>query len=137
MIKFQGIKREPFRLDLVPMINVVFLLLIFFMLTSTFIQSKADIDLPEAISANEISRQNLILKVGKNGDLELDDKDVNTESLFAELEKKFALNRKVILEIQADKIIKFELFGKLIGIAKQAGIEEFIFTTKALKEQGL
>lgn len=132
-MKFQGTRREPFRLDLVPMINVVFLLLIFFMLTSTFSKSNKDVDLPEAVSSNEVSKKNLILKVSKNDEIELDGSVVGTEMLLAHLREKLKLNEKAVVEVLADKNIKFEQFGRIIGIAKQAGIEEFIFMTEVPK----
>lgn len=130
MIKIKNSQRDPFRLDLVPMINVVFLLLIFFMLTSTFTKQNVDIDLPEAISSNDISNKNLILKIGKDGTLEIDGAPTNKESLLLELTNRSKLNKKTVVEVQADKNIEFELFGEILSSARLAGIEEFIFTTK-------
>jgi biopolymer transport protein ExbD len=130
MIKFKAVERETFRLDLVPMINVVFLLLIFFMLTSSASKSNMDVDLPKAVSANEVSEKNLILKVGKDGILEFDGNIVAFDMLSSALENKLKLTEKVVFEIQADKNIEFELFGKIIAVARQAGIEAFVFMTE-------
>ena len=74
MIKFQKTERDTFSLDLVPMINIVFLLLIFFMLTSTAMKSVLGVDLPEASSSTEISGKNLVIKINKDGILELGDR---------------------------------------------------------------
>ena len=130
MIKFQKTERDTFSLDLVPMINIVFLLLIFFMLTSTAMKSVLGVDLPEASSSTEISGKNLVIKINKDGVLELGDQVINSELLSEQLKDKFSLNENEIVEIYADKNIQFELFSNIIALARQAGAKEFIFATE-------
>ena len=130
MIKFQKTERDTFSLDLVPMINIVFLLLIFFMLTSTAMKSVLGVDLPEASSSTEISGKNLVIKISKDGVLELGDQVINSELLSEQLKDKFNLNENEIVEIHADKNIQFELFSNIIALARQAGAKEFIFATE-------
>ena len=129
MIKFKKAGREPFRLDLVPMINIVFLLLIFFMLTSSAMKSSLDVDLPKASSSNEVSGKNLIIKINKDGIFEFEDKVIGSETLITELKGKLAIKKDLIVEIYADKSIKFESFSKIIKLAREAGASEFIFAT--------
>ena len=130
VIKFQKADREPFSLDLVPMINIVFLLLIFFMLTSSAMKSSLDVDLPKASSSNKISGKNLIIKINKDGNFEFEDKVIGPEKLISELKSKLAIKKGLIVEIYADKSIKFESFGKIIKLAREAGASEFIFATE-------
>jgi biopolymer transport protein ExbD len=130
MLKFKQSEREPFRLDLVPMINVVFLLLIFFMLTSTASKSRMQVDLPEAKSANEIEKERIVLVISKTGALELEGVPILSEDLLEEFKKQFSAEQKKTVEIQADKNIEFGLFGKIIGMAREAGAEDFIFATE-------
>jgi biopolymer transport protein ExbD len=112
------------------MINIVFLLLIFFMLTSTAMKSVLGVDLPEASSSTEISGKNLVIKINKDGVLELGDQVINSELLSEQLKDKFSLNENEIVEIHADKNIQFELFSNIIALARQAGAKEFIFATE-------
>jgi len=130
MLKFKQTEREPFRLDLVPMINVVFLLLIFFMLTSTASKSRMQVDLPEAKSANEIEKERLVIVISKTGEFEIDGVTIHLDALPEELKKQFSSEKKKTVEIQADKNIEFGLFGKIIGMAREAGAEDFIFATE-------
>ena len=130
MIKFQKTERDTFSLDLVPMINIVFLLLIFFMLTSTAMKSVLGIDLPEASTSKEISGKNLAIKIDRNGVIEFGDQVVDSELLIQKLKEKFILNESQIIEIHADKNIPFELFSNIIALARQAGAREFIFATE-------
>ena len=130
MIQFPYKEKEPFKLDLIPMINVVFLLLIFFMLTSTTpTKQKTKIDLPKVKTAEKNSKQFLVMTIDKNGSMQLDGKAVTFEVLPAHLEKKISEKKNTVISIHADKIIEFELFGKVIELAKQAGAEDFMLAT--------
>ena len=130
MIQFPYKEKEPFKLDLIPMINVVFLLLIFFMLTSTTpTKQKTKIDLPKVKTAEKNSKQFLVMTIDKNGSMQLDGKAVTFEVLPAHLEKKISDKKNTVISIHADKIIEFELFGKVIELAKQAGAVDFMLAT--------
>jgi biopolymer transport protein ExbD len=131
MIKLNKHASKSFSLDLVPMINVVFLLLIFFMLTSTGIQQHKGIELPAAQSSDEISRRNIVIVVFPDGRVYLDKAAMDSESLAIELEKKLRESKIKSIEIQADKNIPFEIFGKTIESAQSAGGVDFILTTQS------
>ena len=130
MIRFPYKEKSTFKLDLIPMINVVFLLLIFFMLTSTTSLQVKKVELPKAKTAEKNSKQFLTVTIDKNGFLELDGKAVTIEVLPVHLEKKVAEKQNAVISIHADKVIEFELFGKVIELAKQAGAEDFMLATE-------
>ena len=130
MIRFPYKEKSPFKLDLIPMINVVFLLLIFFMLTSTTTLQSKQVELPTAKTAEKNSKQFLIMTIDKNGSLELDGTAMTIEALPAHLEKKVNEKKNTVISIHADKAIEFELFGKVIELAKQAGAEDFMLATE-------
>ena len=129
MIQFPYQEKSPFKLDLIPMINVVFLLLIFFMLTSTTSKQSKKVELPAARTAEKNSKQYLVMTIDKKGFLELDGKAITFDALPAHLEKKVSEKKNTVISIHADKAIEFELFGKVIDIAKQAGAEDFMLAT--------
>ena len=130
MIRFPYKEKSTFKLDLIPMINVVFLLLIFFMLTSTTSLQIKKVELPTAKTAEKNSKQFLTVTIDKNGSLELDGKAVTIEALPVHLEKKVAEKKNAVISIHADKVIEFELFGKVIELAKQAGAADFMLATE-------
>ena len=130
MIRFPYKEKSTFRLDLIPMINVVFLLLIFFMLTSTTSLQVKKVELPTAKTAEKNSKQFLTVTIDKNGSLELDGKAITMEALPVHLEKKVAEKKNAVISIHADKVIEFELFGRVIELAKQAGAADFMLATE-------
>ena len=135
MIKFPYREKAPFKLDLIPMINVVFLLLIFFMLTSTTTKQTKKVELPKARTAEKNSKEYLVMTIDKKGSMELDGKAVTLEALPAHLEEKIDEKKNTVVSIHADKAIEFELFGKVIGLAKQAGAEDFMLATGVEKSE--
>ena len=135
MIRFPYKEKSTFKLDLIPMINVVFLLLIFFMLTSTTSLQVKKVELPTAKTAEKNSKQFLTVTIDKNGSLELDGKALTIEALPVHLEKKVAEKKNAVISIHADRAIEFKLFGKIIELAKQAGAEDFMLATENDKSE--
>ncbi len=129
MINSPSPRREPFRLDLVPMINIVFLLLIFFMLTSTAIKSTKEVELPEAVTSELKTERNIIILITSTGQIEYEGVSMSLEALVPVLEGELLKREKKIVEIQADKAVEFEHFGDVIDVAKQAGAVDFILAT--------
>ncbi|MEK9627611.1 MAG: biopolymer transporter ExbD [Nitrospinota bacterium] len=129
MLKFPYKQKSAFKLDLIPMINVVFLLLIFFMLTSTTAKQNKKIELPSAKTAEKNSKQFLTMTIDKEKAMFLDGKAVTLETLPGQLEKKIGDKKNTVISIHADKVLEFEHFGKVIEMAKQAGAEDFMLAT--------
>ena len=131
MVKFQYKEKIPFKLDLIPMINIVFLLLIFFMLTATTPTKEGrEVDLPKARTAEKSNKQYFTVTIDKVGALQLDGNEVTLKTLQGQLESKIRVQKNTVISIHADKVIEFELFGQVIELAKQAGAEDFILATE-------
>jgi len=131
MVKFQYKEKIPFKLDLIPMINIVFLLLIFFMLTATTPTKEGrDVELPKARTAEKSNKQYFTVTIDKVGALQLDGNEVTLKTLQGQLESKIRVQKNTVISIHADKVIEFELFGQVIELAKQAGAEDFILATE-------
>ncbi|MFQ5672977.1 MAG: ExbD/TolR family protein [Nitrospinales bacterium] len=136
MLRFKSEKREQFQLDLIPMINVIFLLLIFFMLTAHALNQDVEVTLPEAKSSEKNIGRNVTVSVTPQGDVEIDGRAVNIDSLLPLLEEKLKKTDKKIVVIRADENAEFDLFGKIIDIATQAGAEDFMLATELPEEVG-
>jgi biopolymer transport protein ExbD len=136
MINIQSSKKRRVELDLIPLINIVFLLLIFFMLTSSSISSSLKAELPIAQSSIPIKKKNNILKISHEGRIELNGKSVLTDELEDRLKVELTQEKSKIIEVHGDKNITFEVFGRIIRNARNAGVEDFIFATKQSTSSG-
>ena len=129
MIKIKANQKRTIEMDLVPLINIVFLLLIFFMLTSSSMSGALQAELPKAHSASKIPGKNIVIKISRAGLLELNGIAVGSDELQSQMEQVLAQTKIKAVEIHGDKNIQFELFGRLIGKVRAAGVEDFIFAT--------
>ena len=86
-MSFRRKKREELRVELTPMIDVVFLLLIFFMITTTFIETPGiSIKLPEAsTSIAEKEPEEIKIYLSKEGDIFLHEDEMTLAALQAHL----------------------------------------------------
>jgi biopolymer transport protein ExbD len=86
MIKFKGNPTRNIDIDLVPLINIVFLLLIFFMLTSSSISGVLKAELPEVYSTSKVHGKNILIKISRAGFLEVNGTTVGRDELQSQVE---------------------------------------------------
>ncbi len=133
MVRFENKKTTKYKLNIIPLINVVFLLLIFFMLTSTAVQQSVEIDLPKAETAqdNEVELPRLVIT--KNGDLEIDSEKVTLATLGEKLQARMLTGEKRLM-IEADRDLEFSRFGEVLDRVREVGIVDFVIATESLEE---
>ncbi len=103
---------ETGKLDIAPLINVVFLLLIFFMLTSSFIlQPGVRVNLPRAVTSEVLMKDVLVVAVTEAGDVYVNDRPATHDELVSRV--KMASRDKRAILIKADKNVNL---GKVIDI---------------------
>lgn len=125
-------KKEFFRIDLAPMINIVFLLLIFFLLTSTAIKQGDAIDLPNAESSKKNESENIVVSVSADHKIQLNRQEIQKNQLKDSLIEKLKGYENKVVIIEGDKKIEFSVFGEIIDVAKQAGATDFILATEPI-----
>src|SRR3989338_8339859 len=97
------VERAPFVIDIAPLIDIVFLLLIFFMLTSSFLfQPGIKINLPKAVTSEVLHEQNVVVTVTSENLIYLDNKPVTAAQLNKKLINDVAPLKKPIM-IKADR----------------------------------
>ncbi len=82
-----GMKRrstEGSTIDIAPLLDMVFILLIFFIVTSTFTrETGVDVTKPKASSARELSRESILVGLSREGTIHINETQVNLSSLRA------------------------------------------------------
>lgn len=130
-----AIKREKSRderPDLTPMIDVVFQLLIFFMVTAVFaITPGLDIKLPEAEEAQAPEKENLFIVVDQDGNMKLNHQSVTFANLKDKLqEKRQLLDNTTMIIIQGDERATHGQIVQIMDIARQVGVVDQIIATE-------
>jgi len=127
-------RRDDIELNLTPLIDVVFLLLIFFMVSTTFDkQAKLKIVLPEATAAAEQTNDNaVVIGIDSKGSFFINDRQlVNTQSktLKLALIKIVGDNKDVPLVIRADAKTPHASVVKAMDVAAQLNLTQMSIAT--------
>lgn len=134
-MEFKGRKKIKDTLNIAPLIDIVFLLLIFFMLSSHFVtQPGLKITLPTAVTAKLHSEEDIIVFITEDNKLILNGKEVVLDKLRAELEIKLDKAGKKTVVIKADAKVDLGLAVKVMDRAKQAKAEGLVISTKVPKD---
>ena len=119
------------RMDLTPLIDCVFLLLIFFMVTTVFKEPyRLRVLLPEAEQANLIEEKKLVMTIDREGNMEVNRHPVTMGTLEGVLAREKEGARVVTLIIRTDKKTKHGLVLDAMEVAKGIGIEKIVLATE-------
>ena len=130
--------KEAEQLELTPMIDVVFQLLIFFMVTAVFaITPGLDIKLPEAETAQAPDKENLFIVVDQDGNMKLNHKSVTFANLKDELVSKRAiLDNTTAIIIQGDERATHGQIVNIMDIAREVGLLDQVIATEPSRRSG-
>ncbi|MCP4993102.1 MAG: biopolymer transporter ExbD [Gammaproteobacteria bacterium] len=134
-------RREPLELNLTPLIDVVFLLLIFFMVSTTFDkESRIRVELPEASTQDEKveDEKTVDITVDINGRFYVNQREViNTEikTLMQAIIKQIGDQRDLPVIITADANAPFQAVMRVMDAAGQLGLVNMTFPARQPKPE--
>ena len=116
-------EQEESEVNLTPMLDVVFIMLIFFIVTASFVKEAGiDISRPSAATAERKERGNILIAITENDQIWVDRRQVDPRALRANIERLHAENPQGSVVIQADKAAKTGLLVQVIDAARLAGV---------------
>lgn len=124
---------ERGQLDIAPLIDVVFLLLIFFMLTSSYVsQPGIKINLPRAVTSEVVQEENLVITIGAEGLIYLNQHLISLKQLKVNLEKAAKENRPLL--IKADRETSLGKVVQIWDLSREAGLGQINIATDQPKK---
>ena len=117
-------KKKRFEIDMAPLIDVVFLLLIFFMLTFAIQGQGLAISLPEGEETQK-EEKDVIVKIDRNNKLHLNDEQIEIDSLKSILSEELLNRADKLVVIASAPRVKYDLFARVVDISREAGAETF------------
>jgi len=117
-------QRKRFQIDMAPLIDVVFLLLIFFMLTFAIQGQGLAISLPEGEETEKVEKD-IIVKIDRNNKLYLNDRQIQIDSLGAALGEDLLRRSDKLVVIDSAPKVKYGLFARVLDLSREAGAEHF------------
>ena len=116
-------QEESGEIDLTPMLDVVFIMLIFFIVTASFVkEAGVDVIRPPAVTAEGKDSGNILIAITENGQIWVDRRQVDPRSLRANIERLHGENPQGSIVIQADQKSQNHLLVEVMDAAKAAGV---------------
>ena len=126
MLNLSPTKVKRYGIDMTPLIDVVFLLLIFFMLTFAIQGQGLSISLPQASETDQKkTEKDIIVKINKDDILRLNDKQIVVNSLKDALGEQLKNRSNKLVIIDSAPKVKYGLFAQVLDISREAGAENF------------
>ena len=117
-------QRKPqMRMEMSPLIDCIFQLLIFFMLSSTFLTPSIPLTLPTAEAGGAPQNQQIIITLDAEGQVYLNKQPSSFEELGAELRALLLESESRVVTIRADQQMTYQHFIRALDIARSSGVE--------------
>jgi len=125
------------RIEIIPMIDVIFFLLVFFMVSSLAMTkiNSMPVALPKTSSSPEALKQDVILTIKKEGAIFLNKTPVTLETLGNQLAYEMHHSPQDIVVVNADEGTNYGLVVKVMDAARQIGVRKFALATEATKSR--
>ena len=116
---------EEAAIDMTPMLDVVFIMLIFFIVTASFVKEAGiDVNRPEAATAVKKDRANILVAISDKGEIWINKRKIDVRAVQANIERLHAENPQGTVEIPADKKATTETLIKVMDASRAAGITD-------------
>ncbi len=126
-------EEEESEVNLTPMLDVVFIMLIFFIVTASFVkESGIDINRPDAATAERKEKGNIMIAISEEGQIWIDRRQVDVRALRANIERLHAENPHGTVIIQADEESKNKLLVQVMDAARLAGVKNVAIAAEVI-----
>ena len=114
---------EETEINLTPMLDIVFIMLIFFVVTTSFVkESGIEVNRPTAQTAERRDQGNILIAISPNGEIWIDKRAVDIRAVRAVVERLVAENPEGGVIIQGDREAQIGLLVKVMDQVRKAGI---------------
>lgn len=115
---------EDNELNLTPMLDVVFILLIFFIVTTSFVKETGiDVNRPSATTAEKKSQGNILIAINANGDIWIDNREIDIRAVRANIQVLKASYPQSSVIIQSDQNASTGKLVKVMDQVRLAGVQ--------------
>ncbi|MFW8590579.1 ExbD/TolR family protein [Glaciecola sp. 2405UD65-10] len=122
---------EEANIDMTPMLDVVFIMLIFFIVTASFVkESGIDVNRPEASTAVTKDKTSILVAISEKNEIWINKRRVDVRAVQANIERLIAENPQGGVVIQADNKSTTEMLMKVLDATRAAGIDDAAVATQ-------
>ena len=136
-MEFPRPPRRDVRIDISALIDVVFLLLIFFAVSTTFLESTGlDLELPSADTSAAPETRDVTVWIGEEGNLRFDGRDLQLADLETDLKAALEQAERKFVVIMADRNARLEQVVQVMDLARKSGAVGLTIASKESSDAG-
>jgi biopolymer transport protein ExbD len=121
--RYSNDNSDEMAIDMTPMLDIVFIMLIFFIVTTSFVKEAGiDVNRPSANSAQTVKKGNIMVAVSAAGDIWIDKRRVEVDAVRANVERLRAESPDGAVVIQADEEANAGVVVKVMDQIRMAGV---------------
>ncbi len=114
---------EETTIDITPMLDVVFIMLIFFIVTATFVkESGIEVNRPDALTAQKQEKANILIAIDENNEVWIDRRLIDLRAVRPNIQRLHSENPQGSVVIQADKASNTDTLIKVMDASRSAGV---------------
>ncbi len=134
-MQFKERKWQRPSFDLTPLVDIVFLLLIFFMLTSSFVEVKpgVKVNLPQASAPNIGAKKDITVSIDINNTLYYNNRVISPKDLYYKIAEVVKVNPNVVVIVEADKNVTHGKVVRVMDLIRKAGAKKIAIATRPPK----
>lgn len=122
-------------INLTPMLDVVFIMLIFFIVTASFVKEAGiEVDRPDAPTATIEESDSILIGIGENNEIWIDRRLIDPRAVRANIERMHAESPNATVVIQADKLSVNDTLVQVMNASREAGIYDIAIAAE--KDEG-
>lgn len=130
-----GQDQDEAEIDLTPMLDVVFIMLIFFIVTASFLREfGVDGTNPPAVQQTQSDSKSIAIKIRSSGDIMIDGLSVDPRAVSAQITRRKAENPNASIAVLVGKRAKADLVVGVIDAAREAGFRRDPIPISELQE---
>ena len=119
------VEEEENEINLTPMLDVVFIMLIFFIVTATFIKEAGiQVERPDAVTADSQDDASILIAISANDEIWIDREERDPRVLRSVIQRLHAENPEGAVVIQADRDARTGVLVQVIDQSRQAGVSD-------------
>ncbi|MGY8814872.1 MAG: ExbD/TolR family protein [Gammaproteobacteria bacterium] len=119
----QSAAEEESSIDITPLIDIVFIMLIFFIVTATFVKETGiDVNKPDAPTAETVKKANILIAIDSSDNIWIERRRIDPRAVRPNIERLHAENPQGSVVIQADKESTNEMLVLVMDASRSAGV---------------
>ena len=131
----QTIEEEESEINITPMLDVVFIMLIFFIVTASFVKEAGiDVNKPQAQTSQMKEKANILIAIDETGGIWIDRRKIDPRALRANIERLHSENPQGTVVIQADENSRTADLVRVMDAARLAGVYDVAIAAPTVSE---